>query len=414
MKYTFYLLCPLLITLKIYAQPVKKSQKPLIYIAPEIAIGKTMEANQGFPETSIQKAFFVSLGFNTNKEKAWKRQLGYPTTGISLSITDFGNTQKIGKAYTVMPFLETSFFSQKKHPIYLQVGMGASYMDTQYHPVDNPYNKAITTKINWSFRSFLYYDIFRTNHMDWRMGLGYIHHSNGHTRLPNQGLNSFVASVSSIIPVTKQVSPSFRKVSETKENTPGSTTFISGRFGLGYNVLSQTFNAQKEVYSVAFSAGKIYKNTFKFGGGFYYRFYQHYYDHIKNDEELIEEQVPFFRESPFRYATNFGVFASAELLLGHVGLSTQIGLNIYKPFYKIDWQLSQGYYANDTYYKEDLNWYYEIKRTVSSRMGIKYYLRNTNTSPKHNVFVSAHINANLGQADFSEISIGYVHQFAKK
>ena len=36
---------------------------------------------------------------------------------------------------------------------------------------------------------------------------------------------------------------------------------------------------------------------------------------------------------------------------------------------------------------------------------------STSKNPKHNVFLGVHINANFGQADFSELSIGYVYRF---
>ncbi len=44
-------------------------------------------------------------------------------------------------------------------------------------------------------------------------------------------------------------------------------------------------------------------------------------------------------------------------------------------------------------------------------MGLKLYMINTAKKPKHNVYISAHINTNFGQADFSEASLGYVYNF---
>ena len=110
------------------------------------------------------------------------------------------------------------------------------------------------------------------------------------------------------------------------------------------------------------------------------------------------------------------MFATSELLLNHVGFEFDLGLNIYKPFYKIDWKLNKGY-SYETSNNEtvevlgELDWYYEIKRTISARMGLKYYLWSTNNAPKHNMYLGAHINANLGQADFTELSLGYVYRF---
>jgi len=169
----------------------------------------------------------------------------------------------------------------------LQIGFGSSYTDTQYDINTNEFNRAITTKINWSYRSFFYYDIFKSKQIDWRLGLGYLHHSNGHTRLPNQGLNSFSASISAKIDKKPNRVPNPEKTAFSSK----SQNYMSFRFGLGQNVLSEKFNTKKEVFAVSASAGKILNNTFKFGGGFYYRFYEHYYDYIKNNETLVAEQL---------------------------------------------------------------------------------------------------------------------------
>ena len=385
---------------------------PLFFI-PEILVGKTLEANTDFPETTLQKNIFLSLGrYNFNPNKEWAARLNYPTTGLSLGYTAFGNSEKVGHAYTLMPFIEFSILNRYTSGLNLQAGLGGSYMDTQFNTETNPFNRAITTKVNWSFRSFLYYDILKTNKIDWRFGLGYLHHSNGHTRLPNQGLNSLAASISAKIDSKHKP----EVISKPHRYKSKSQTYLSTRFGIGQNVLTKKFNTKKEVYSFAMSAGKIINNTFKFGGGFYYRFYEHYYDYINNNEALVEEQFPNFKDNPYGYATNFGFFATSELLLDHFGFEFDLGLNIYKPFYKIDWQLNQGFSFENSAGETievlgELDWYYEIKRTISARMGLKYYLWSTNKAPVHNIFIGIHINANLGQADFTELSFGYVHRF---
>ncbi|WP_411895946.1 acyloxyacyl hydrolase [Winogradskyella sp. A2] len=382
----------------------------------ELMLGKTMEANTDFPETNLQKNLFLSLGYyNFNQNKEWAARLNYPKTGLSLGYTDFGNSEKVGQAISLLPFIEFSILKKRIPNLNVHVGFGVSYTNTQFNEIDNPFNRAITTDFNWSFKSFLYYDLYKKNKITYRFGLGYLHHSNGHTRLPNQGLNSLLASISAKFDSNKKQVHN----NEMHNFKSKSQNYLTWRVGLGQNVLSEEFNTKKEVYSFAMNAGKIINNTFKFGGGFYYRFYEHYYDYINNDGSLIEEQLPHFKDNPFGYATNFGLFATSELLLGHVGFEFDIGLNIYKPFYKIDWQLNQGYTFENNNGETfvvlgELDWYYEIKRTVSSRMGLKYYLWSTNKAPKHNLFVGAHINANLGQADFTELSIGYTYRFNYK
>lgn len=399
-----------------FTQTTTSSNNSSVFFIPEILVGKTLEANTDFPKTKLQKNLFFSIGrYNLETNKEWASRLNYPKTGISFGYTDFGNQNNIGHAYSILPFIEFSILNKHIEGLNLQIGFGSSYMDTTYDAITNEFNRAITTKINWSFRSFLYYDAFKINTTNWRLGIGFLHHSNGHTNLPNQGLNSLAASISTKIDkkskrVTTYKTPSFSTKSQT---------YISFRLGLGENVLSEIFNSKKEVFTVSASAGKILNNTFKFGGGFYYRFYEHYYDYIKNNEALIAEQLPHFTKNPYGYATNFGLFATSELLLDHFGFEFSLGLNIYKPFYKIDWQLNKGYSYENVNGESievlgELDWYYEIKRTVSARMGLNYYLWSTNKAPKHNIFIGAHINANLGQADFTELSLGYVHRFNLK
>ena len=98
------------------------------------------------------------------------------------------------------------------------------------------------------------------------------------------------------------------------------------------------------------------------------------------------------------------MFIGAELLLSHVGLEWQMGFNLHKPFYKEHWILTE----------EELNWYYEIKKSLPGRLGLKLYAINTNKSPKNNFFIGATLNSNFGQADFNELSFGFVHRFELK
>ncbi len=388
------------------------SNNSSFYFTPEFQFGKTVDANTGFPDTNLQTGLALSLGwFTSDKEAEWTYRLKKPKTGILLAIIDFGNSDKVGQAFSLIPYGEIPLFRKWS----LNVGMGVSYMNTLYDPETNPFNEGITTKLNWSYRSFVYYPFKTGDKIEWRLGLGYFHHSNGHTRLPNQGLNSFLGSISA--QVGKDVNDS-QDIKSPYESS--AQTYFSTRLSGGLNVLSEEFNSKKGVYTFAFEFGKIINRTFKFGGGAYYRFYQQYYDYIKDGEELITtREYRNWQDKPFLYASAYGIYGSAELLLGHVGFEVDIGFNIHKPFYQIDWILNQGF----TYQDEEgntievpgrLDDYYEVKRSIASRLGLKYYLVNNDKSPQHNFYIGAHINANLGQADFTDLSFGYVRRFKKK
>jgi len=381
----------------------------------QLNLGSTLKANTGFPETGLQTGLLTGIGWHQLREdQQWAQWLRRPTTGILFGVTDFGNPENVGYALAFMPYLELNPFSNQNTRWKLRTGLGFSYLNRQFDPETNPFNRAVSTDIKWSFRSLLYYDFARFEKTTWRVGFGYTHHSNGHMRLPNQGLNSVVASLEADFHNDNKDANWLQAPGEDTR-TRTIQNYFALRAGLGQNVLSEIFNDRKEVYTIEASYGKIINSTFKFGLGLFYRFYEHYYDYIKNEEQLIGELYPYFREKPFRYSTNYGITAAAELLMGHVGAELSIGFNIYKPAYKIEWQLNDGY----TYQSGDqtiivlgeLDSYYEIKRSIPARLGLKWYFISTNKNPRHNIFLGAHLNANLGQADFTELSLGYVRRF---
>lgn len=132
-----------------------------------------------------------------------------------------------------------------------------------------------------------------------RFGIGYFHNSNGHIRLPNNGLNCFTINLASQIGLKKNEIIYSKVDSIVNTNQKKHQKYYSFRFGLGQKVFSQTNNTKKKVYVLAASKGIIIDKTFKFGYGFCYRFYEDYYDFIKNDENLSKDDFLKLKASNF-------------------------------------------------------------------------------------------------------------------
>lgn len=387
---------------------------PTSYLGFDFSVGILGDSNSDFPSHGPQKSLFLDIGQRqSGKGKVWAKYLNEPKVGLLLGFSDLGNRKSLGYAYSLLPYAEFSLLPSKTDRFHISVAFGGSFVDRVYDEESNSNNKGVSTRLNWAYRSYLYYDFFKGKKAVWRAGLGYLHHSNGHTRKPNRGYNSFLFGVAGKF--SKGVSSRFLADDDGYTPTKKEEWFYTGRLGIGQNSFSDIFNSKKEVFTTALSAGKIINKTFKFGVGLYYHFYEHYYDYIINEETLIKSQEPRFATHPIVNASNLGVFGSAELLIGHVGMEFNLGFNLFKPFYKIDWQLNKGYTTfrngEENIILGELDMYYQFKRYVFSRMGLKYYLLNTTHSPRHNIFIGAFINANLGQADFSELTIGYQHRF---
>jgi Lipid A 3-O-deacylase (PagL) len=390
-------------------------------ITPEFLLGISAEANDFFPERSLQKQFIIGLGRkNDHNPNEWAYWLKQPKTGLNIGFTDLGNPESLGYSLSLMPYIEFDAFGRRQKDIKILVGMGTAYFNKKYDAVDNFYNQAITTDITWSFRASLNYVFLKTQKIDYRLGVVYFHNSNGHTKLPNQGLNSFLGSVSVDIknPLKR---PDYNLDDAIAVPVKSVYNYMSFRAGLGVNVFALAFNDKKGAYTFAGEYGKVWNKTYKFGLGFYYRFYDHYYDYINGNESLVQEGKEFesYKDNPWWNASNIGIHAKFEFLLNHFGIEMQIGANLFKPAYKIDWRINEGWdyppkEIPDNWQLGEYTTKYQLKQIISTRMGIKYYLLGTNQVPKHNLFVAAHINANLGQADFSEISVGYVYNFDLK
>lgn len=408
----FLLLSPILI----FSQNEDADKKDALIFTPEFFLGITTKSNEYFPKTTLQKQAVFSLGrLHIHNPQEWAQRLNHPKTGISFGYTDFGNLKHLGVALTLMPFIEFKAFRSKRFKVL--TGVGASYFNKKFDVKSNPNNRAVTTDFTWAFRLNLYYQFYSTPKIDWRFGLGYSHHSNGHTRLFNQGYNSFLAGISADI---KQTPQQYKQVtSQTLSKYVKTRTFYySVRAGLGQNVLAVAFNDRKNVYTIAGEYGHIYNHTFKIGLGFYYRFYQHYYDYIEGNESLVQDgrKFDYFKDRPFYYASNLGLSIHGEVLLNHIGINAQIGFNLYKPGYKLDYIMNKGW--DDTPREIPENWVlgeldstYKKKKLISSRLGLKYYLIGMEKSPKNDIYIGSTINTNFGQADFIELSLGYVHSF---
>ncbi len=390
-------------------------KKSALVLMPEFLLGKTMESNDGFPERTLQKQIVISVGRNQdNNPQSWAQELNKPTTGISLGITDFGNTDDLGYAISLLPFIEFKAFKQER--LSVLASMGISYFNKKYNSHTNFSNKAVTTDLTWCVRFFLKYKIYETKNIDWKVEVGVAHHSNGHTRLLNQGYNSVLLGVSADIK-----NPLNKDIYNTTENfhlKKSSYGYVGLRTGYGKNVLALAFNNLKDVYTISGEIGKVYNNTYKIGLSVNYRFYEHYYDYIKGNESLVRDGKEFesYKENPWYNSTNLSVGIQGEILLNHIGINFEAAYNIYKLGYKIEWRINEGW--DDTPREIPDNWVlgeynnkYKLKQNISTRLGLKYYAFGTSDYRQHNLFIGAFLNANYGQADFTEIACGYVYNF---
>lgn len=364
-------------------------------ISPEFFIGQTFQPNSWFPKLKTHYMFGVSLeSKNSTFINKWSNTINLSTTGVGVFYSNIGNSEVVGNVISLLPFVTINL--NKQETVSAKFGLGTSYFTKKYHPINNALNTAVSTNSTWAFLTSIYYNLQLKNERLLKIGVGYFHHSNGHTQLPNSGLNTALASISTSFELRKKSVNTTSNIDLTT-NVKKYSKFYELRYGQGFQKFIDHESSVKAVNSLEIKGGLFYKDILKFSAGISYSFYQHYYDYIK------DYKVEAYFDNSFLNASNVYISIGVEALFGNIGIDWEGGLNVHKPFFKEHYMLEE----------EALDNIYKLKKIFLGKLGLKLYAINTFKKPKNNFYIGAHIKSNLSQADYTELSIGFVHRIFK-
>lgn len=358
-------------------------------------IGKVlpMSNNFAFPSTGSQKTIALNYGFTNNDTTKWGKYYNHAESGLMLLYSNLGNNQILGHQYSLLPFVSFRVFNKLKNPFRVKLGAGVSYFTARFDSLGNPRNEVIGSQFTWDVKAFIYKPIYKKGGFCLKLGLGFSHESNGHTRLPNLGINSPMASISGQFYNQKEDNY-FHPQRVKRQNVSPKNYFVTLEQGFGFHEQDETEGPEmgilKPVYSSDLSAAILFNKHIKLRAGFVYRYYQIFYDHIikTNDVDL--------NDNPNWSASNVNFYIGNEFLMGHLSIDVLLGINLHKPFYEK--------------YNPGTELGLMLQKRLLSRIGLNLYLINTHKLPKHNLFAGAHIKANMAKADFTEITLGYTYK----
>ncbi len=378
----------------------------------EYSNGETSSANNDFISLKSSQTFGVGFGMQHNDSLNWVKQLRNPYTGVILQVANHGNVEKIGHSISLLTYIEKPIIL-KNEKLKLLSGIGIAY-HTKKNTIENWQNKAISTDLTWAYRLGVYYNIWSNSQFDSRINLNYLHYSNGHIQWPNNGINTLALGLNFTYNGFNKTENPIEKVILKKDIKKEKQTFFSVQTGIGQHALYRFYNFRRNVYSFDFMYGKIYNKTHKVGLGIYMRQYTNNYKYIKEGNNLVSEEYPELQKNPFLNSSSMGIALNYEFLMQHVSIETELGLTLYRPFFETEYRLNATLINKQTGLYElgkAEGMEYSLKRFVSGKLGLKYYLFNTNKTPKNNVYLGGHIVSVLGQADYSELALGYTHTF---
>lgn len=364
------------------------------YWETEFMLGKAVPHYPDFPKNSINTAGQITWGhWNTQTQTGWQSFFNYPQYGLQFGWNALGNDPVLGHQYSVIPFITFSTRRNWQKGIQIRLALGASYSTRHYHPILNPNNKLLGSPYSWKAHGSLYKSWVLSQNIQLKTGIGFVHYSNGHTTIPNYGVNGIQALLAlqyfpNKVPIN--IAPK-----HLLSNSPRPWYLIMrqnwGIHELGgaiYPIGGDKFS----IYTTSIAIAIDWRTFLRFKAGLSYRFYNSYYHYIQ------EHQLAAYNSHARWSASAITLFGGLEMLLGHIGVEMELGINLYKPFYKTHFEVF-----------EKTNTYDKItKRFIATRLGAKAYYFNHKHLPKHNFFIGAFINANMGQADFSDFTVGYV------
>ncbi|GAB5539952.1 MAG: hypothetical protein Salg2KO_20550 [Salibacteraceae bacterium] len=348
--------------------------------------GKMLNIYPNFPTTKWHSGIFI----------AWRHwapsvpneQFGKPQTGFILSYHNMGNQAVLGIGLGAQ--YEIAWRQNLSSRIYVQERFrpGVLFANKPYDSNSNPKNIVIGSHLSALMGVSFGIGYRVSKGVRLNLDCSVWHSSNGHTALPNVGMNSPLMSISFSYSIpTKETN----EVKLDIRHDSSSVQLVLGA-AIGFNEAGGTVRPV--------NTGLYQKYLTSIGVGYRFRDIHRVTAAL---EGYFDQTYSLWNQSQEWPDGSDRIRSSAlMLMLGHEfiyqrwGLIINGGVNIYNPTLNdLVGQVERKNTANT------------IKRYVPGRFAIRYYLQHpwrSNSSP----YVQAGIKSNFGQADFLEFGLGWV------
>jgi len=331
----------------------------------------------------------LSVLWQMNGNKSWHSAFKYPLSGFGINYSQLGNDTVLGQAISLYPQWFIQIRKQKKLQINIKLGVGLAYFTKHYNRIDNPENEIIGSRItnfttlgaNISYRFMPQLSIFA--------GASLMHYSNGHTSIPNIGMNDRPYSFGILYKPQKT-----KITGTTLSNKNDRSIHYNLRLGRGVHEMAHsTFpvgGPSYPIYNIALFLSKQVSSVNDIHFGHYTTYYSGYY-HFMLLEQIFQGEE---RKNAFVHS----VFAGHEFLIGHFGFTQELVINYWNPFYK---ELN----FNRSYSDVEENEYWKIY--LGLRLQFDYYPFKPANDHRNNLYVGTNLKTTVSKADYVELHVGY-------
>ena len=204
-------------------------------------------------------AFEASVYQSTFGRNEWESVYQYPYIGVTFYHADFGfNFEQnpevgnaLGSVYALYPFINYPLNPNEDSQLTFKLGAGLGYLTRPFNNFTNYYNFAIGSHLNAAVNlSFEYRQRITSRFMS-VASFGLTHFSNGSTKLPNYGLNTFSAAwglAYYLRPPRINRTPTLRPEYQPFEFDHKHWFYVDLDYGIGFTNVSQTLGGDSTYY----------------------------------------------------------------------------------------------------------------------------------------------------------------------
>ena len=148
-------------------------------------------------------AIEASIYQNTYGKNEWESAYNYPYIGVTFYHADFGFNfehnpevgDALGSVYALYPFINYPLTPNERCQLTFKLGVGLGYLTKHFDNLENYQNFSIGSHVNAAVNLSFEYRQRITPRLTSVASFGLTHFSNGSTKLPNYGLNTFSGAV---------------------------------------------------------------------------------------------------------------------------------------------------------------------------------------------------------------------------
>lgn len=136
----------------------------------------------------------LNVGFIATGDKSWHHSYNFPRIGLGFHSSNLSNRDVYGQMNALFAYADRYYFNwNSRFNFGNRIAFGAAYINKKFDLHDNRTNLAIGSKLN-AYINYSIETLIRINpYLDYKLGGGITHVSNGNISQPNKGLNFFTA-----------------------------------------------------------------------------------------------------------------------------------------------------------------------------------------------------------------------------